>query len=511
MAHEILSNNEAAPTRDVVTNGKERTNNLTDMMLSLCTDGQGIPSFAWRRYISSAISLSHFRRFDLLGILASQYKGDIPLAVRDGLPSPSGKPLLSLDKPHWTDPIYQQWSDREDQIESRYGARRWDGRTPEYEARDGSRILANIQPGEHVAQLLGWYDAETLASLMNAVGKDGKVYCVSTAPHLAEQLYVNFARHKNRLPQSVASALRNQVRFYGALDNYFQDEEVERFYKRINIVPLHQRPPKLPPEIRSFSLDVIIQTDGFARVPEENKEELLWETDRVLKPGGRILMRDSSRQLATIEYYGQDVFANYRRMQITGLKQPYRWIFLQKADQGPSERFFVSRISTEDETTEKAEPTNGHADIVLTERDQLITDIRASGLDERLSLSWFRSKGYLPILRKEFQGNIDKALDAARNTQQELKIPEAKPIIRPPDGAKSTYTLGDIAQELQVPIGVVRKMAEANGYKISRSPQRKQGGFSSQLRQFQFSYQEYVVVRDILRNQAAKIKNGGNK
>lgn len=88
--------------------------------------------------------------------------------------------------------------------------------------------------------------------------------------------------------------------------------------------------PPFPEDIKSGSVDLIIEHEGLPYVYEFREEGVLIESDRALKPGGVICFKDAPDQIATIYYYGQNVFKNYSRLFLSDLDLPSQWLILKK-------------------------------------------------------------------------------------------------------------------------------------------------------------------------------------
>lgn len=417
------------------------------------------------------------------------------------------------------------------------------------------RVTINnlVRPGDAVCSFLTGHDAVIPSLLASRTGNEGKVYIV-TPGHLRYglseaffNLYANLSQIKGernirttkherearsldrKLTGSdlIGTKFRERIREYlhsvlGSSEEAFylvgldwrNIGIMERLFEDLSISPLHYSPPNFPREIPERSVDVVLESDGFQLISEEKKEEVLQEIDRILKPGGLLLVRESATQQTAIQYYGQELFEEkYLRWQSPDqVKHWSRWLIWSKQKSrrkvGTPEALVNGR---------KNPPTLEEliSEINLAKQEQ-------AGEGKTITLSWFKNKGFLPLLVSRFEGNIDKAIEFALgedsyNVESSDIIgdsiseihnePEESHAIRVPKGAKEIYGIDDLVEELNVSRSQLNKAIRHLGIKVLGAPTGTRGGFTTRAvksREYSFSYQEYVVVRDALKRQNLK-------
>ena len=327
-------------------------------------------------------------------------------------------------------------------IESERKRINWDSLAGQ-EAKDEIRMIRNfIHPRETVLKLLGGDESSMLMRTLSQVGKEGKVYYVSPVPSLRERVFdsvfrslMNFRREKGEevksdlytqpgedrifFPQDELMNLRavfaapfsDDLAFY---ESGFSDPSIiehlrEVFYSRYPLTPISHWLPTLPSELRSNSVDVVFEMDRLAHLGEDKTEELLWEIDRVLKPGGKIVFREHSREQAEIEYYGQGLLdKDYKRNPFPkGIQHAARWMTYDKVR--------GSNIHT---VPDIPSTTNVETEETKTDYMQFLQEIYTATVqeDNTPSLNWFRRKGYLPFLIGIYGGSIDKVIETTRKS-----------------------------------------------------------------------------------------------
>ncbi len=415
----------------------------------------------------------------------------------------------------------------------------------EEEAEDVRRVIDGlVRPGETALKVMGGYEIAALTSLLGKVGEKGRVFYVTKTPNLKGQLFqnifhtfVNFQRLKgvntrkekllkrnmpSRMAEDISSFLTGEyLRNIEFDERGYRDPELRdlatAFYKRFPLIPIYTSSPPFPREIKSGSVDVVMEMDRFFRVPENEKEEFLYEIDRILKPGGRIIIREGSREQAEIEYYGQELLTNgYRRQRLLFLKHPDRWMIFVK--QGSSQEDVIEQGSiSQGKIQSRNEGQNSFEalrniqireemaaemgrNIYLTLQEMKSTQDEASGNSE-LSLAWFRKNGYLPLLMQDFNGDIKKAVEFAQKNFR----PDGTKVSRP-KGGKTSYTIEDISQELGIETAIIRGKIREMG--VKRIAERSRSGSSvfnrgrMEARRLRFSQEEYTIIVDSLKRQA---------
>lgn len=148
-----------------------------------------------------------------------------------------------------------------------------------YDAYGPHIVNAFLNPGENACQVLGDYDSSLMLALIERVGIDGKLF------HL--------------VPENLTSP---------------------------SLLPL-------PKQIRSRSVNMVVETGAFTVFPEEDKEELLWEMDRVLKPGGMMVLREFPDAQEAVKYYGAGLLnSEYTRYSVRGLQKNH-WLMFKKPEE----------------------------------------------------------------------------------------------------------------------------------------------------------------------------------
>lgn len=415
-----------------------------------------------------------------------------------------------------------------------------------------------IHEGSTVVKLLGGYEPAFLLSALGKVGPEGRVYYVSPTTHLRERVFnsvfdllIDFRQVKGELgrnnrPPSEGLGhilpgryLRNMKRMFvepyardfDFYESGFRDPAVLRgltdaFYAKYPLTPISHDLPPFPREVRSGSADTVIEMDRLATLGEDKIEELLWEADRILKPGGNFVIREGSRAQAEIEYYGQGLLdKDYKKWTAPkGVTHSGRWVVYHKPHNRPVSIQMPEIVQsvTQDllETSEVPEikiHTNGVANGVVeakekappTPREVLVTEVSvAQQAGVPLSLRWFKEKGLLPTLITEFGGNLDKATafvasQTAKSVSEEPAVEEPARVstlmIKVPKDAKSSYGLADLSQELGLPKGMLRKAVRQMGVQTFKARSRSQG--KKDGTGLSMSYTEYVVIRDALKSQ----------
>jgi transposase-like protein len=420
---------------------------------------------------------------------------------------------------------------------------------------DEAKIVREyIEPGQTVLKTLGEYDVNPLLLALGQVGPEGKVFYVSPNGHLRNRIFarifdslMDFSQFKGEsaadyvrptqdvrlLPQAQLRKLR-----FLLMQPFFQDEafymsgfddpqaiqrQAEAFYTHFPLKPINHGVTPLPKEIPSGSVDVALEMDRFSQIPEGKKEEFLWELDRVLKPGGRLLIRESSRSQAEIEYYGAGLLDKDFKRQRTegGLEHWPRWMTFEKRSPKVFFRHDGTPYTKEKQSKNKRKKGKRIEQArtpQVSPREQLRQELigfQRQNPDSAISLRWFKDRELLPVLMAEFGGNIDAA-KAFAEVQDAPKTPDifaniSKLRIEVPKDAKAAYGLSDLSQDLGVPKSIIRKAVRNLGVNTRGASAGGAGrsGFTRravQSRQLSLSYTEYVIVRDALKSQNLKSK-----
>lgn len=527
------------------------------------------------REVANNLSLTAFRNVGLLAEISLQYRGDIPAAIRDTFQDTPGKPLLYLSDANQGALLQADWLQRVDEIDEqikershRYRREPLVGRggevirksfrnkkkaakpifmqektsirkplfeIQEEESRDEAKIFSTfINKGDVVVQLYGTGDITQLASMLDRVGDEGKIYYHGTVSNVRERVYEDFFKAFAYDPETIGEKAQlgrggnltedfvSQIRAT-LLSSYVSDLEmymngysaedlaklVSEFYSQIPLSLSTDRVLPFLSSLRSSSIDVMFEVDTFAQIPEDEKEEILWEVDRVLKPSGKVAIREHAREQTTIEYYGQDVFSEeyYRLAHPKGLVHPARWIILRKNPAENEDKAFSARGAIqkpqvrEQPTTENSKiSTKENLGIVLYEEMQKKSQEHSGDQSWNPSISWFRDNGLLQALVLEFGGNIQQAIAFATEQNKPKVVTNKRETV--PSDAKSSYSVEDIAKVVGVPKSQVRKALSERGVITEQlNLPSKMRGRRSQVSSVLFSYEEYRVALDFLRLQ----------
>lgn len=547
---------------------------------------EGTDGYYWRRGLQNTLTPSFFRRFDVLRDLNLHYGGDIPLAIRETFPTPQGKPPLSLDDPRPTDPLYQQWQQREEEIETRIEATRGTKKNLYFEyfkerkmgKRGGRMINVNtrikhhhrmnvdnwlhrenqalnkalgtfVRRGDRVASLLSGHDPVIPSLLLGQVGQEGELYVVTPGPYLEQGLFAQFLdlfadfqrakgegremktpsqkagesfdrrvtgsgliRHwvREQINDFVTYPYQHNQRFYEEGLHWQNSLLMEKFFERFHIHPLEMNGTGIPQGIPSRSLDAVVEADRFSQLPENEKEAALYEIDRVLRPGGHLIIREGSREQAAMEYYGLELFdQHYRRLHPQGIKSGQLVVMRKNLEPGQIDRYTVSTTPSAprpESSPTVTRPNSRQARRIRQAVSELIREVQVALHSEdasnAVSLSWFRAKGHLPLLISEYGGSIEKVIQAAKELEP-VATNEKAHVIQIPEGAKSNYTIDDLSQELGASKNQIRKgIARIGVTTPGTTSSAGRSGFTTKAvasRQLNFSYEEYVILKDALK------------
>lgn len=353
--------------------------------------GRDIHTLNFRRRVAAEIPVIAFREFGALGLLFKEFGGDIPLAISYLYPNVGTKQLLYLTPESHLDPPDPDWLLRE-QV-------------------DEGRILTTfVHPGETVCKILTGGDPALIDGLAVWVGSGGRVYYVSQDD----------------------------------LSQYPQPPS-----KTAVIIPVTYLSPPLPKQIRSNSVDVVLETDGFAEVEEDKKEEFIYELDRILRVGGKILFREHSKSQYEIEYYGEDLLGqDYKNYSLRGVvNHQRRWLVFQK--------------------------------------------MRSAAITYRSNSNYHSTHG-------QKQSSILEPVQI-QSTVENTVSHEPPTDIKIPKDAKPFYYLDDLAADFRVSRAIIRITLERNGYKLGHGQRGK--GFDLRHNALRFLYQEYIILKEKLEAQ----------
>lgn len=261
---------------------------------------------------------------------------------------------------------------------------------------------------------------------------------------------------------------------------------------------------------RIISIGSISQIQQVLGEMEPEKRERLRMTKLLASDVFKWLGQVSKNELQDGESIkGEETFHGWRR-----LPRGKQWELLLINGENNHITFHLRRLA-------EGQVWEGRDNGTLSERDKLIAELVTAVAQSNdsdgptLSLSWFRKNGFLPILISEFDGDIDKAIEAAMKGQEQVKTRESRPIIRPPEGARSTYTIDDLAREFNIPKREIRNKLQKIGIRQVRVQNRSGQpiAFTRRAvasRQLNFSYQEYVVIKEALKSQDTEDKERSN-
>lgn len=332
------------------------------------------------------------------------------------------------------------------------------------EAEDVRRVIDQfVSPGDSVCKILGGYEVTAISSLLGQVGPEGKVYYITAARNLRKKLFQNLFElfvnlreikgepntvsfRREKLPSPWAEDVTRLLAVPFLVDTeLYQDRYVDKkdklleaFYQNYPLIPIDHKIPPFPNGIESGSFDAIMELDRFSGVPIDKKGALVLEMDRLLKPGGILLIREGTLSQTEIQYYGEDIFTgSYTWKGAARLKHPNRWMLLRKnlsgayypsvwVPNGHIEKSKPNQVCKKDhvwESRAEVETENEYSKrLYLTMEHMLTIKHEVNGetfdphtidetLKEQLSLRWFKSVGLLAPLLTDFGGSIDKAVD----------------------------------------------------------------------------------------------------
>ncbi len=248
-------------------------------------------------------------------------------------------------------PWKRQWFERE---ESRRSAEL--GFHQRFE--DLAAVVGLLHEGQDAAEIFGWGLPALPVFLKHRAGP-GKVYAIDACSdyelllHLVEmydsyQSIVGGAEQERHYFNHGTVLLYNEG-FLESLERSLAGIDVERvrqlntlfpkpeaqaelrdiaktFYDLIGIDAIEQLLPPYP----DIQVDAVMEHNGFSFCDESRKEGVIRGADRILRPGGYMAFKDIPLQLATVEYYGADIFQRYTPISLE-LHNPKRWLILQKA------------------------------------------------------------------------------------------------------------------------------------------------------------------------------------
>lgn len=284
-----------------------------------------------------------------------------------------GRPLLNLRLTPVNNPNQYQLMQLEEaavideHIKGVNGARSVQRTMFEEVADEAVMIRTFVNRNDKVCSLLGINDPLMLLLALGRVGREGRVFAVANRRDFKSRLFAGIAesltdftqvkgeRTKSRmhnlqevlkdqlLAPDELRAMRHTISAPFGCDvgfylSGFSDPRVLRslqdtFYKIYSLTPVAQSLPPLPNKIGSHSINVVFETDRFATVREDKKEELLWEIDRILKPGGKVLFREDGFGQVEIGHYGRDLWSRgYERWNAPReTHNNARWLIYRKA------------------------------------------------------------------------------------------------------------------------------------------------------------------------------------
>lgn len=472
------------------------------------------------------ISLAAFRRSHLLSTLVTYFSGDIKLAMRFAYPEHFKKPLLDLAHIRPWDHSQEIWLARTREIElkimstmtalqpivHRFLKERRVGRKGghmikvqanehsfekinaelwwERENRGLSKVISQfVNPGHTVCSFMSGHDPVIPAMALRHIGPSGKLYIASPDHYLANGLFNRFWKmsvdisskddktgiqtRKEKYESRISGSKFIDKEFNGLirafLGQYVFSEDfylrghlgkdghvMARFFEAFNIVPLQAPLPQLLKEIPWRSVDVLIERDRFSEIDEDQKEEILYQIDRVLKPGGYLIFRESAREQTAIEYYGEELFDGKYESILPAWLRSGQIVIRRKAP-------------TTKQRVEKRR---------LTPEEFLIGQAKDSRLNPQKNCH-----------------RRDRPIPATNQLAQDSETRSSQ---------KLFYTVEDIAKELSVGAGVIKRLLHTQGIKGIRANKSSQGRKSGV--QLRFSYPEYVTLRDTLRDFITKNK-----
>ena len=439
--------------------------------------------------------------------------------------------------------------------------------------------------GDSAMHFLGEYDPVVPSYILSRIGRTGNLLIVSQNPYIERNIFTAFFNlsvdfdgikgvEEKRKPKGERKLESTDKRLTGAnhLDNklmaemrrfllrplsdeeYYQaglgsqdNDKISQFLDNYNIQAISYSMPRLPDTVAPKSVNLVVERDRFADVPEEEKETVLYELDRILAPGGYLIFRENARQQTLIKYYGEDLFSKgYQRSKTRGINSAQLLVY-QKLGSGvipfggPLRGAPETHVATEEEKNlcqdlhtwfikrqpgqadEYREQFYRYAIHLLRNSHQINEDFVSKQevdetLKDSLSVSWFRRTGLFEPLLTEFSGDVKQAADfileryqqeQEKAAQQEQKFFDGTLAV---DDTKSSYSLEDLAKELNISVGYARRLVGRSGL-VRTDRNRGRGSFTSrqvQARQFNFSPQEFPIMRDSIK-QRLQIERARNK
>lgn len=219
--------------------------------------------------------------------------------------------------------------------------------TPELkEARttDTTKIIEQlVHEREIICELFCWKSIDIALRIRDKIGERGVLHLIDADEKSLIEMWQNLQKSKEDYHESF---FRNPVfkdEFQHRLNRYqktfspnqnpeFIIKVIKQFLSGLGII-FHGGKfiPPLPKELENGSLNLILERNGFAFAPEDCKEGVLEECDRLLRRDGIFCFKDSPRELIVLKnYYGADILKDYTEIKIPNLVLPSEWMILQK-------------------------------------------------------------------------------------------------------------------------------------------------------------------------------------
>jgi len=262
---------------------------------------------------------------------------------------------------------FEEWEEKRSELLRKLGPT-----DPHKEYQDIETVTSQfLKEGQNVVEIFGGGFTAIPSFIKSKIGRKGHVYSIDRFPRYEYELFVNFVlmldsyktiplrlkldphffdtgtplryiRNADFLSE-LAWALRtvdaNHVKNLADLADNSQKlgakkellEMAKKIYTSIGIEPVTKVLPPYPEMIRDSSVDAVVEREGFDYCREDLKEGIIIDTDRILKPDGYLILKDTPEELIKVLYYGDEMFKErYSQIIPKGMNYPYDWLVFKK-------------------------------------------------------------------------------------------------------------------------------------------------------------------------------------
>lgn len=254
------------------------------------------------------------------------------------------------------------WRQRQKELEVKIvsGYKNWERQYSDLEA----ITRQFLGQGDAVVELFGWGLPAIPSFVKSKIGKKGRLYliegdsdCEFTILLSFIEMYESFARlrlglethyHNHGTPLTL---IHNRP-YLGWLRRALESVDIERakllkskvhdntanseirqiakqFCDNMGIEAITAVIPPYPNILPS--VDAVIEHNGFSFLYEEQKEGVIIGADQILKPGGYLIFQETSSELISIQYYGEEIFKEkYTQIMPSKLHYTYDWLVFRK-------------------------------------------------------------------------------------------------------------------------------------------------------------------------------------